>query len=144
MQVDASVLRRVEVLAIGGECDPVAVGPDPDSLQLLQAGEIPDSGRAVLPNGRSEGVIERHGDVEHRQLVGGDPANESSPAYWAAELNKAIGEAASRRGVPVADVATPFDDGKAFMWTYIANGDIHANNLGHQAIAEQFWQALKY
>ncbi len=75
---------------------------------------------------------------------GGDPANTASPAYWANQLNQAIANAAGPRKVPVADVFTPFEGGKAYVWTFIATGDIHANNQGHQVIADQFWQALQY
>lgn len=75
---------------------------------------------------------------------GGDPANETSPAYWSNELNRAITETAAARGIPVADVATPFDNGQAYAWTNITVGDIHANNIGHEVIAKQFWQALQY
>ncbi|MBA3947439.1 MAG: SGNH/GDSL hydrolase family protein [Herpetosiphonaceae bacterium] len=75
---------------------------------------------------------------------GGDPQNTKSPAYWAAELNKAISAAAKSHGVALADGFTPFEDGKAWTLTYITNGDVHANNAGHQILADQFWQALQY
>ncbi|GAC1646060.1 MAG: GDSL-type esterase/lipase family protein [Herpetosiphon sp.] len=74
----------------------------------------------------------------------GDPKDTASPAYWAAELNSAIEAVARARGISVADTATPFDNGKAFSLTFIVNGDIHANNAGHQVIADQFWTALGY
>lgn len=74
----------------------------------------------------------------------GDPKDEKSPAYWAAELNKVIVAAAQAHGVAIADGFTPFENGRAFTLTYITNGDIHANNAGHQVLADQFWQALQY
>ncbi len=75
---------------------------------------------------------------------GGDPKDSKSPAYWAEELNKAIIAAAKAHGVAIADGFTPFEDGKAWTLTYITNGDVHANNAGHQILADQFWQALQY
>ncbi|CAA9253072.1 MAG: hypothetical protein AVDCRST_MAG26-1979 [uncultured Chloroflexia bacterium] len=75
---------------------------------------------------------------------GGDRADETSPAYWTDQLNQAIARAAAARGVPVADVATPFGGGRAYRYTYITTGDIHANADGHRVIAEQFWKALGY
>jgi hypothetical protein len=75
---------------------------------------------------------------------GGDPADDSSAAYWTAQLNLAIHRAASAHGVPVADVATAFDGGLVYRYTYIAAGDIHPNADGHALIADQFWRALAY
>jgi lysophospholipase L1-like esterase len=75
---------------------------------------------------------------------GGDPADASSPAYWTAQLNLAIARAAAARGVPVANVASAFDGGLAYRYTYITTGDIHANADGHRVIAAQFWKALGY
>ncbi len=74
----------------------------------------------------------------------GDPSDETTPAYWTAQLNSAITRAALRRGVAVADVATAFEGGKVYRYTYIATGDIHANSDGHQLIAERFLAALGY
>lgn len=75
---------------------------------------------------------------------GGNPADETAPAYWTARLNQAIARAAAARGVPVADVATAFGGGLVYRYTYITAGDLHANADGHRVIAEQFWQALAY
>ena len=75
---------------------------------------------------------------------GGDPADENSPAYWTEQLNQAIRRAAADRGVPVADVATAFGGGRAYRYTYVAVGDIHANADGHRVISERFWAALAY
>lgn len=75
---------------------------------------------------------------------GGDPQDTTSNAYWSAELNRVIIATARARGIPIADVATPFDDGNAYVWTNIVKGDVHANNRGHEEIANQFWQALQY
>lgn len=75
---------------------------------------------------------------------GGDPAAENSEAYWVRRLNTAISEEAVRRGAAVADTYTPFDGGRAYTDTFILLGDIHANALGHQLIADAFIQALRY
>jgi lysophospholipase L1-like esterase len=74
----------------------------------------------------------------------GDPADQTSRAYWSAQLNTAITRAAMARGVAVADVAGAFAGGKVYRYTYIAAGDVHANSDGHALIAEQFMQALRY
>ena len=75
---------------------------------------------------------------------GGDPADETSAAYWTGQLNQAIARAAAKRGGPVADVATAFAGGLAYRYTYIVTGDIHANADGHRVIAREFWRALRY
>jgi lysophospholipase L1-like esterase len=75
---------------------------------------------------------------------GGDPADQTSPAYWSDQLNQAIARAAADRGIPVADVASEFGGGLAYRYTYIVTGDIHANADGHRVIASEFWEALRY
>lgn len=75
---------------------------------------------------------------------GGDPGAPNSEAYWVSQLNAAIGEEAERRGVAVADAYTPFGGGRAYTYTNIVLGDVHANRQGHAVMAEAFWAALKY
>jgi lysophospholipase L1-like esterase len=74
----------------------------------------------------------------------GDPNDETSSAYWAAQLNQAITRAAEAHGVAVADVAGPFEGGNVYRYTYMASGDVHANDAGHAVIAEEFLKALGY
>ncbi|HEX6289799.1 MAG TPA: SGNH/GDSL hydrolase family protein [Herpetosiphonaceae bacterium] len=74
----------------------------------------------------------------------GDPADQTTPAYWSAQLNGAITRAATARGVAVADVDRAFAGGSVYRYTYIAAGDVHANAAGHAVIAERFLQALQY
>lgn len=74
----------------------------------------------------------------------GDVSDETTNAYWGDQLNQAIVRAAERHGVVVADVATPFAGGNVYRYTYLANGDVHANDAGHGVIAEQFMKALGY
>ncbi|MBC8074724.1 MAG: SGNH/GDSL hydrolase family protein [Chloroflexales bacterium] len=75
---------------------------------------------------------------------GGDPQEFNSEAYWVGRLNAAIAEEAARRGVAVADAYTPFGGGRAYTYTNIVLGDIHANKQGHAVMADAFWQALRY
>lgn len=75
---------------------------------------------------------------------GGDPADQTSPAYWTVQLNEAIARVAAARGLPVSDVASEFSGGLAYRYTYITTGDIHANADGHRVIASEFWRALQY
>jgi lysophospholipase L1-like esterase len=75
---------------------------------------------------------------------GGEVGIVNSEAYWVDQLNQAIREEASIRGVAVADAFTPFEDGRAFSYTFILIGDIHANAQGHRVIADQFLSALDY
>ncbi len=74
----------------------------------------------------------------------GDPTDNSTLAYWSAQLNAAITRVAQARGVAVADVAGAFAGGKVYRYTYLASGDVHANSDGHALIAQRFWQALQY
>jgi lysophospholipase L1-like esterase len=75
---------------------------------------------------------------------GGDAQTVNSEAYWVSRLNAAIGEEAAGRGVAVADAFTPFGGGRAYTYTYVVLGDIHANEQGHAVMAEAFWAALQY
>lgn len=75
---------------------------------------------------------------------GGDPAIVGSEAYWVERLNAAISAAALPRGAAVADAYTPLGGGRAYTHTFILFGDIHANALGHQLIADAFIRALRY
>jgi lysophospholipase L1-like esterase len=75
---------------------------------------------------------------------GGEISIVNSEAYWIDQLNQAIREEATQRGIAVADVFTPFEGGHAFSYTYILLGDIHANAQGHRVIADQFFAALGY
>jgi lysophospholipase L1-like esterase len=75
---------------------------------------------------------------------GGDAQTFNSEAYWVSRLNVAIGEEAARRGATVADAFTPFGGGRAYTYTYVVLGDIHANEQGHAVMADAFWAALKY
>jgi lysophospholipase L1-like esterase len=74
----------------------------------------------------------------------GDVGDEETVAYWADQLNQAIFRAAAAREIPMADVASAFEGGLVYRYTYIAAGDVHANADGHRVIAEQFWQVLEY
>lgn len=74
----------------------------------------------------------------------GDAADQTTNAYWSAQLNRAIERAAQQRGVKVADVASAFEGGKVYRYTYITTGDVHANSDGHALIAQRFLQALNY
>ncbi|NJM05569.1 SGNH/GDSL hydrolase family protein [Candidatus Gracilibacteria bacterium] len=75
---------------------------------------------------------------------GGETNIVNSEAYWVDQLNQAIRAEAAQRGVAVADAFTPFEGGRAFSYTYILLGDIHANAQGHRVIADQFLAALAY
>jgi len=74
----------------------------------------------------------------------GDVADQTTQAYWADQLNQVIEQVAERHGVAVADVATPFANGNVYRYTYLASGDVHANDAGHAIIAQQFLEALEY
>lgn len=82
--------------------------------------------------------------MTYYNLFPGDPDDQQGVTYWANQLNAAIDRVARERGVAVADVAGAFDEGKIYRYTYIASGDIHANDAGHAVIAEEFLKALEY
>lgn len=75
---------------------------------------------------------------------GGDATLAGGDAYWVEQLNTAIREEASRRGVAVAEVYPAFEGGRFYTHTFILFGDIHANAQGHRLIAERFLAALGY
>jgi lysophospholipase L1-like esterase len=100
-----------------------------------------------LIDATSSGFGERTADIAimtYYNPYPGDPADQSSRAYWSTQLNAAITRAATARGVAVADVAGAFAGGNVYRYTYIAAGDVHANSDGHRLIAERFLQALQY
>ncbi len=74
----------------------------------------------------------------------GDVTDRTTQAYWGDQLNQVIVRVAERHGVAVADVATPFANGNVYRYTYLASGDVHANDAGHTVIAQQFLEALGY
>jgi lysophospholipase L1-like esterase len=76
--------------------------------------------------------------------IGGDPAIVGSEAFWVKQLNDEIRAQATSRNAAVADVYTAFSGGRAYEYTNVLVGDIHANARGHTLIAEQYWRALGY
>ena len=73
---------------------------------------------------------------------GGDPAVRGSDAWWVERFNSTLAEEAARRDIGVAGVYERFR-GQERVLTYVPL-DFHANNRGHRAIAEAFWQASGY
>lgn len=72
----------------------------------------------------------------------GDPAIVRSDAWWIARFNTAITEEATKRNIAVADAYGRFlGREKALTWMPL---DFHANNAGHQVIANEFWRAAGY
>ncbi|HEY8597123.1 MAG TPA: GDSL-type esterase/lipase family protein [Thermomicrobiales bacterium] len=72
----------------------------------------------------------------------GDPKIVRSDAWWIARFNTAITEEATKRNIAVADAYGRFvGREKALTWMPL---DFHANNAGHQVIANEFWRAAGY
>jgi lysophospholipase L1-like esterase len=72
----------------------------------------------------------------------GDPKIVRSDAWWIARFNAAITEEATRRNVAVADAyGRFFGREKALTWMPL---DFHANNAGHQVLANEFWRVAGY
>lgn len=72
----------------------------------------------------------------------GDPAIVRSDAWWIARFNTAITEEATKRQIAIADAYGRFlGREKALTWMPL---DFHANNAGHQVIANEFWRAAGY
>ena len=73
-------------------------------------------------------------------LSEGDPAAQSSDAWWIAQFNAVIRETAERHDAVVADVNEAFE-GNISSFT-LHPYDVHPKNQGYRAIAEQVWSAL--
>ena len=72
----------------------------------------------------------------------GDPKVVRSDAWWIARFNTAITEEAAKRNIAVADAyGRFFGREKALTWMPL---DFHANNAGHQVLANEFWRAAGY
>lgn len=72
----------------------------------------------------------------------GDPAIVRSDAWWVARFNTAITEEATKRNIAIADAYGRFvGREKALTWMPL---DFHANNAGHQILANEFWRAAGY
>jgi len=72
----------------------------------------------------------------------GNPTIVRSDAWWIARFNTAITEEAAKRNIAIADAYGRFvGREKALTWMPL---DFHANNAGHQVIANEFWRAASY
>ena len=73
-------------------------------------------------------------------LSEGDPSAERTDAWWVAQFNAVIREAASQHGTGIVDLEAAFR-GHIAEWTWYP-GDVHPTNEGHEQIARLVWQAL--
>ncbi|GBD16448.1 hypothetical protein HRbin26_01346 [bacterium HR26] len=73
-------------------------------------------------------------------LTEGDPSAERTDAWWVAQFNAVIREAASLYGAGLADLEAAFR-GHIAEWTWYP-GDVHPTNEGHEEIARLVWQAF--
>ncbi len=73
-------------------------------------------------------------------LSEGDPFAVQTDAWWVAQFNAVIREAAARYGAPVADLEPAFR-GHIQEWTWYP-ADVHPTNAGYEEIARLVWQAL--
>ncbi|MBX6342456.1 MAG: lipolytic protein G-D-S-L, partial [Thermomicrobiaceae bacterium] len=72
----------------------------------------------------------------------GDPRQRGSDAWWVAQFNQVIRDAAKASGAKVADLEPDFR-GHIADWTWYPS-DVHPNNDGHAEIARLVWQALGF
>lgn len=75
-------------------------------------------------------------------LSEGDPAAESSDAWWIEQFNQVIRDTAERHGASVAEL-DPVFRGHVQRLTH-APYDVHPNNQGFRAIAGQVWAVLGF
>lgn len=73
-------------------------------------------------------------------LSEGDPALQSTDAWWVEQFNSVIRDTAARHGAIVAELYEPFR-GRIDEYTHHPY-DVHPNNQGHRAIARQVWHAI--
>lgn len=78
--------------------------------------------------------------TNYYDLSAGDPSIAESDAWWVAQFNTVIADAASASSARVADVATAFT-GHIADFT-LEPVDIHPTNAGHRTIANLVWRAL--
>lgn len=92
------------------------------------------------------GVRTEIGDVPtlilttYYDLSEGDPAQQSTDAWWVEQFNSVIRDTAARHGAIVAELYEPF---RGRIDEYTNNPyDVHPNNQGYRAIARQVWHVL--
>lgn len=73
-------------------------------------------------------------------LSEGDPAVESTDAWWTDQFNQVIVDTAARHNALIAEVNSAFR-GQIEAWT-LHPYDVHPRNQGYRAIARQIWSAL--
>lgn len=73
-------------------------------------------------------------------LTNGDPNEVQSDAWWVQQFNAVIQQSASDAHATVADVSGVFAGhiSDYTLWPI----DVHPNNAGHQAIADEVWRVL--
>jgi len=74
-------------------------------------------------------------------LSEGDPTAVQTDAWWVAQFNTVIRQAASQTGARVADLEAAFR-GQIGEWTWYP-ADVHPTNAGHEQIARLVWRALE-
>lgn len=138
--------RRVSpiTLTIGGNDLRNAERGDQEQRRAAVAATQRNLGRIFAELRRAAGHDADIAVMTYYNPYGGDPDDVASEAYWVAQLNAAIRVEAAPHGIVVADIYAPFSGGRAYSYTYILVGDLHATAQGHAVIAEQFWQALAY
>lgn len=72
-------------------------------------------------------------------LTEGDPSAQGTDAWWVAQFNAVIQQAAQHQGAHVADLASAFR-GHIREWTWYPV-DVHPTNDGYAAIARLVWEA---
>lgn len=72
-------------------------------------------------------------------LTSGNPDEPQTDAWWVQQFNNVIRQSAEDAHAHVADIASVFDNRIAdyTLWPI----DVHPNNAGHEAIANEVWRA---
>ena len=96
-----------------------------------------DAVRAALEDQKPDIVVTTYYDLSE-----GDPNQQGSDAWWVAQFNAVIRQAAAADGARVADLEPAFR-GHITEWTWYPS-DVHPNNAGQAEIARLVWQALGY
>lgn len=137
-----AVIRTVTVTLGGNDMLNLQNVPDDQKQSGLDAfkSDYPNALNAIksaLGDAKPDIVVTTYYDVTE-----GDPNQQGSDAWWLAQFNGVIRDAAKNIGAKVADLEPAFR-GHIADWTWYPS-DVHPNNDGHAEIAQLVWQALGY
>lgn len=153
-QLPRALSTNAQARAAGQRVSPITLGIGGNDLRAAVQGNEAERAAVVARAGNNIGqaldalrAAAPDADIAvmtYYDPFGTDQTIVGSEGYWVARLNEAIRREAAGREARVAEVQDAFGGGRAYEYTNILVGDVHANARGHAVIAEQLWQALGY